>query len=338
MSLIFGICLPRKVYLVSDSRLSSSDGTYKDDFSKWLDLNPRLSVVVANSAYQASWLLQKIIADIRPKTGWDWDFTDLENYLKSNLEKYGKQFYVETGLYSESISMIFGGFEKNKRLVLESGRLGDVMSAPVIAAGQGVSVHQNVDMTIMNSFSKVLNDAASKGVQISSGTEFEVDLPKPRVLAVTIRATNQGVEVKYEDAVPYGGLVFNPQFKTERVELPTELIGQLEYRDRDGEAGDDGWMYAENVEIIKYVKHLTEVRRWDTVGGTILPLLVTEDGSGFATGEYVYKSKDGVETHGGLTEVDGIPHYYDEQGVIKPYRFVYKYLDEKNAAKSHAMI
>lgn len=34
MMLIFRLCLPRKIYLVSDSRLSSTDGTYKDDFSK----------------------------------------------------------------------------------------------------------------------------------------------------------------------------------------------------------------------------------------------------------------------------------------------------------------
>ena len=118
MSLIFGLCLPRKIYLVSDSRLSSSDGSYKDDFLKWLDLNPRLSVVVANSAYQASWLLKKIIADIRPTAGWDWDFTELEVYLRANLEKYANQFYAETGLVSDSVSMIFGGFEQNNKTYL----------------------------------------------------------------------------------------------------------------------------------------------------------------------------------------------------------------------------
>lgn len=338
MSLIFGLCLPRKIYLVSDSRLSSSDGSYKDDFSKWLDLNPRLSVVVANSAYQASWMLKKIMADIRPTAGWDWGFTELEEYLRANLEKYGNQFYAETGLVSHSVSMIFGGFEKDKKLILESGRLGEVMSVPVIAAGEGVSVNQNVDMTIINAFSKVLNVAASKGQEVSSGTEFEVDLPKPRVLAVTIRPTNQGAEVQYEDALPYDGLVFNPNFRTERVKLPAELIGQLEYRDRDGESGDDGWIYAENAEIIKYVKRLTDEKGWDTVGGTILPLLVTPDGSGFATGEYVYRSNDGTVSHGGLTQIDGKPHYYDEDRSIKPYRFVYDYLDYKDSKKSHAKI
>lgn len=338
MSLIFGLCLPRKIYLVSDSRLSSTDGSYTDDFSKWLDLNPRLGVVVANSAYMASWLLKKIIADIRPTVGWEWGFTELEVYLRSNLEKYGHQFYAETGLVSDSVSMIFGGFEKDKKLVLESGRLGDVMSAPVKAAGEGVGVSQNVDMTIINAFSGVLNRADTKGETISNGTEFEVDLPKPRVLAVTIRPTNQGVCVEFEDAVPYDGLVFNPNFRTERIKLPAELVGQLEYRDRTGENGDDGWVYAENIEIIRYVKQLTAEKKWDTVGGTILPLLITPDSSGFATGEYVYKSPEGVETHGGMTEIDGKPYYYDEKGNIKPYRFVYTYLDEKLSKESHAKI
>lgn len=338
MSLIFGLCLPRKVYLVSDSRLSSSDGSYKDDFSKWLDLNPRLAVVVANSAYQASWLLKKIIGDIRPTAGWDWGFTELEAYLRANLERYGNEFYAETGLITDSVSMIFGGFEKDKKLILESARLGDVMSVPVKAAGEGVMVNQNVDMTIINTFSKVLHEAAEKGQEVGAGTEFEVDLPRPRVLAVTIRPTAQGAEVVFEDAAPYDGLVFNPNFRTERIKLPAELVGQLEYRDRTGESGDDGWIYAENAEIIKYVKRLTKEKNWDTVGGTILPLLVTPDGSGFATGMYVYKSPEGLTTHGGLKEIDGKPHYYDEDGNIKPYRFVYEYLDDKDSKTSHSKI
>lgn len=158
------------------------------------------------------------------------------------------------------------------------------------------------------------------------------------MLAVTIRPTQQGTEVDFEDAKPYDGLVFNPSFRTERIKLPAELVGQLEYRDRTGESGDFGWLYAENAEIIKYVKRLTAEKNWNTVGGTILPLLVTPDSSGFATGEYVYKNPDGTVTHGGLTEVDGIPHYYDEDGNVKPYRFVYKYLDEKDSKKSHAKI
>lgn len=338
MSLIFGLCLPRKVYLVSDSRLSSSDGSYTDDFSKWLDLNPRLAVVVANSAYQASWILKKIIGDIRPTAGWDWGFAELESYLRENLEKYGNEFYAETGLISDSVSMIFGGFEKDKKLVIDAARLGDAMAAPVKAAGDGVIVNQNVDMTIINAFSKVLNEAGAKGQEVSAGTKFEVDLPRPRVLAVTIRPTDQGAEIKFEDAEPYDGIVFNPSFRTERVKLPAELIGQLEYRDRTGENGDDGWVYAENAEIIKYVKRLTDEKNWGTVGGTILTLLVTPDDSGFATGEYVYISSDGKELHGGLTEIDGKPHYYDEDGNIKPYRFVFEYIDEKESKKSHAKI
>jgi hypothetical protein len=228
MSLIFGLCLPRKVYLVSDSRLTSSDGSYTDDFSKRLDLNPRLSVVVANSAYQASWILKKIFADIRPTVGWDWDFAELEAYLRANLERYGNEFYAETGLIADSVSMIFGGFEKGKKLVLESGRLGEVMSGPVQAVGEGVTINQNVDMTIINAFGQVLHEAAAKGQDVPAGVEFEVDLPKPRVLAVTIRPTPRGTKVEYEDALPYDGLVFNPNFRTERIKLPVELIGQLE--------------------------------------------------------------------------------------------------------------
>jgi hypothetical protein len=75
------------------------------------------------------------------------------------------------------------------------------------------------------------------------------------------------------------------------------------------------------------------------VDGTILPLLVMPNGAGFATGEYIYQNPDGTLTHGGITtDTNGKPQYYDESGKVKPYRFVYNYLDEKNAKISHAKI
>lgn len=324
MSLIFGLVLPRKVYLVSDSRVTSSDGTYKDDFSKWLDLNPRLSVVVANSAHQASWLLRKIIKDIRPKTGWDWDFTDLESYLKKVLEKYALEYYAETGYLDHSVSMVFGGFEKKQKLIIDAGRMGDAMAAPVMAAGDGVMVDQTIDRVITDAFSDVLHTAAKRGEQVQNGTKFEVDLPRPRAIAVTIRATNSGAEVVYEDADCYGGIVFNPGFRIERVELPPDLIGQLEHRDKSAENGEDS-IYEDFGILTTYVDRLLAEKGWPTVGGNVIPILITENEQGIATGMYIRRSNG---RKGGITEVEGKPHYYDEDGNKHPYRFVYEYLDD----------
>lgn len=326
MSLIFGICLPRKVYLVSDSRLTSSDGSYEDNFAKWLDLNPRLSVIVANSAYQASWLLRKIIADVR-KSGWDWDFTDLEDYLGTNLKKYATEYYAETGETTHSVNFIFGGFEKNKKLAIETARMGEAMSMPVRQVGEGVQVNQTIDMDIINAFRPMLDKAAREGRMVEAGTMFEVNLPKPRVLAVSVRATDSGAEVNYEDTACFDGVVFNPQYKSERVVLPSELLGNLEYRDKSKESGDDT-IYIDYGHIIKYVRKLLEERHWPTVGGETLPLLVLPNSSGFAVGQYIRRSEDGKQTTGGIGEVDGKIHYYDPKGKMIPYRFVYEYIND----------
>ena len=149
MTLIYGLCLPRKIYLVSDSRLTSNDGTFKDDFGKWLDLNPRLSTVVANSAHQASWMLRRMAKDIR-QDGWEWDFSNLEKYLHTNIEKLADEYYATTGEYGRSVNFIFGGFEKNKKLEIESAIMGEVMSMPIRTRGtEGVPVAQSVDMTLL---------------------------------------------------------------------------------------------------------------------------------------------------------------------------------------------
>lgn len=331
MSLIFGICLPRKIYLVSDSRLTTlhEDGsrTFSDDFGKWVDINPRLGVVTANSAYQASWILRKIIPEIK-KRGMVWDFTDLNHYLKENLKEVAKNFYSETHRLEESASFIFGGFEKTKKLQIEAARLGEAMSAPVVAAGEGNPVEQSVDMDIINAFSLVLNRAAAEGREVPGDTLFDVNLPKPRVLAVTVRATNKGVKVKYEDAMCYDGLVLNPNFKTERIKLPGDLIGQLEYRDKSSET-DQTTIYEDYKHIILYVDRLIDEKQWHTVGGEILPLLILPDSSGVATGNYV-RVKNGERYIGGIgTNDKGEVHYYDKQGKMIPFRFIYNYLDEK---------
>lgn len=331
MSLILGICLPRKIYLISDSRLTSekADGTktFSDDFGKWLDINPRLGVVVANNAHQASWMLRKMLPDIRAQ-GMEWDFTDLETYLNDNLERLGNEYYAETGLVSNSVNFIFGGFEKNKKLEIESSRLGDAMAAPVKAAGEGVTVEQSVDMDIINAFSKVLHKAVEVGKQVSNGTLFEVDMPKPRVLAVTVRATNSGTEVVYEDTMCYDAVVFNPQYKTERIKLPAGLIGQLEYRDKSMEQGQ-ATIYEDYRHILLYVDKLLDDKQWPTVGGEVLPQLIMPDSSGFATGYYI-RVKDGQQYMGGIgVNEKGEMHYYDKQGNMIPYRFIYNYLDEK---------
>lgn len=324
MSLVFGLCLAKKIYLVSDSRLTYSDGSFKDDFSKWLDLNAHLSVVVANNAYLASWLLQKIKKDVQE----DWDFSDLDIYLKKNIKELATQFYSETGRTDYSVGMIFGGFDKTKKLTIDAGRLGQVMSSLVMAAGQGVKVNQSWDSQIRDAFTKTLFDASAKGKQFGKGDVVEIDSPKPRILSVAIKASNSGADITFEDADCYDGLVFNPKYTTERVILPDILISQLEYRERSNETAEET-LYQDQRYIISYVYRLLKEKGWPTVGGNVVPLVMLPTFSGFAMGDYVYVPGDGGgPIRGGILPGDGRMHYLDEQGVERPYRFVYDFISE----------
>lgn len=324
MSLVFGLCLAKKIYLVSDSRLTYDNGSYKDDFSKWLNLNARLSVVVANSAYQSCWLLREIRKEVKES----WGFSDLEKYPRENIEKLALRFYAETGLLNHSVGMIFGGFDNSKKLTIEASRLGEIMSSPVRMAGEGISVSQSIDKQIRETLAKNLIQATAEGRRICKGDIIEIDSPKPRVLAITIKAINDGVSIDFENTECYDGLVFNPKYKTERVVLPDELIGQLEYRNKSGETKESEF-YSDQGYIITYIYRLLKERNWPTVGGNIVPLVMTPYFSGFAMGDYIYVPKDGSgQLYGGIVDVNGRMHYIDENRERKPYRFVYDFIGE----------
>lgn len=337
MTLIYGLCLPRKIYLISDSRLSSSDGTHKDDFGKWVDLNPRLAVIVANNAHMASWMIRRLTQYVKREVGYDWDFTQLEDYLKEGLKVLADEYYTETGEYSRSVNFIFGGFEKNAKLSIETSRLGEAMGAPPRAAGDGVPVFQSVDMDILNAFRPIIEQGNLTGVPVTDGTIFEVDLPKPRVLAASVRATNSGSEVTFEDTMCFDGIAFNPNYKTERVKLPSELLGQLNFRDMSGQSSED-ILYGDNALIIPYTYRLISEQGWDSVGGELTPLLVLPDSTGIATGHYVRLDSEGKEFIGGIGQIEGKIHYYDNNKEMHPFRFIYDYLDDESSLTSDAKL
>lgn len=337
MTLIYGLCLPRKIYLISDSRLSSSDGTYSDDFGKWVDLNPRLGVVVANNAHMASWMIKRLTQYTRREVGWEWDFTDLEKYLQADLKALADEYYAETGECSYSVNFIFGGFEKNKKLLVETSRLGDAMSAPVRSMGDGVPVSQTMDMDIMNAFRPLIIRGQQTGHPVIDGTVFEVDLPKPRVLAVSVRATSTGSEVEFEDTMCFDGIAFNPSYKTERFKPDPDLLGQLNFRDTTGQSVET-ILYGDNQILIPYTYKLIGEKNWETVGGELMPLAIFQDGMGVATGRYIRLDSDGKEFTGGIGQIEGRVHYYDNRGQMKPFRFIHDYLDDKPSATSDAKL
>src|SRR6185369_1520832 len=325
MSLIYGLSLAKKIYLVSDSRLTYTDGSYKDDFSKWLNLNPQLAVVVAGSAHQACWLLREIRKGINK----DWDFSELENFLKDSIQSLATRYYSETGDYNDSVGMIFGGFEKSNKLEIDAARLGQIMSSPVIERGEGVNVSQTVDSQIKEALLQTLMKGTREGRTVGEGTLIEVDSPRPRIMAVTINASDRGAEVTFENAGCYDGLVFNPKYKTERIVLPDSLIGNLEFRDKSGET-EENTLYKDQGYIIIDALRLLRERKWPTVGGNILCLVMTPDFSGFASGDYMYVPAEGDPIRGGTEVIDGRLHYFDKEGQKHPYRFIYDYLDNSD--------
>ncbi len=328
MSLIFGIALPRRIYLVSDTRVTAADGSTEDDFAKWVDINPRLATVVAGNAHLASWMLRKIIPDVRiNKKGWEWHFGQFENYLKDYLYAYALDYFEAYPALDRSACFIFAGFDPTKKLRIEAMHLGEAMGSPVQAAGEGVMVDQTVDMTVMNAFMPMLQAATENGEPVGANAYFDVDLPRPVVIAVTVGydEENNRPQIKFEYAECLDGIAFNPNYEVERAKLPSLLVGNLEYRNKS-----DDWeseLYTDYGLINTYVHRMLREKSWPSVGGEILPIYVTEQMCGFATGEYVRKTEDGKLVKGGVIEQGGKMHYRDKDDKLKPYKYIYEYLD-----------
>jgi hypothetical protein len=333
MSLVFGIALAERIYLVSDTRLTVGSD-HQDDFCKWHNLNGRLGVVAAGYMEMAGHMFH----ELRERVGENDTFTEFDKVLTDNLKDIATEFYTQTGSYKQEVGLVFGGYDPALKLQIESGKLGDVMAPPLKnRPGQAVDVqfHPKYFDALRSSLA-VIPETGEVGVP--PGTLLTIDSPRPRVVGAHIYVNQQGVQIKREEVNIYEGLSFHPNWETDRVQLPLDLVGELDFGPTSV-ATLEQQFYDESAKIISYVKQLIQDRKFTTVGGNVLTYILTSTGlSGFPIGQLARRGDAGKPKIIGGTWVDGKGrlYLYDKQGKLHLSRNIYD--DYKQYKDSEAKI
>lgn len=318
MTLILGVHLLERFYLVSDTRVTSerNDGkvVLKDNLIKDFVFNNKISAVTAGKALPASFILNRLRLRINKNSG----ISELKEVINTNLRSIISDFVNETGFDTGKVVFIIGGFDDEKGKYIEVSSLGNAMSSMVIAQGEVVNVNQSIDSRLLIAMSGI--GGKKKGDHI-----FVKDIKKSEMF--TVKLNIQTAEWKMEEVDCYNYVVFNPDKELKTVEMPEELMSILDFRERSGQRLEDQ-LYDEAELLINFVK--TSITKHDflEVGGHIFVSLQTPETNMFPTGDFA-KVRDGNTVNAGSLSVeDGKIVYELEDGAVGKYRQIGTFLDE----------
>ncbi len=307
MSLILGLHLLERIYLISDTRVSYSDGRPpKDDLVKVFRLNHSISAVAAGMAYTASFVLNKLRENINEQT----TINELNELLKSKLREFVSDYANVTGNHSGNVALIIGGFNQTKGKKIEASRLGNAMSAMVISA-QGRQVNQGIDKRLLNSFGQL--SGKGKGDYITVN-----DVRTAELLSVTFDVrTATTSDIKLTECYDY--IIFHPNQTIRHVQIPHEIISLLEFRGRTGKSIED-ILYEDAELLINLVRRILRENSFPSVGGHIYPLLQLPEVACFPTGDIVTINNGQIVRLGSFHVEDDAQMYELEDGARGRYR------------------
>ena len=278
MSLILGVHLAKKMFLVSDTRATTrySDGRpdkYDDDLIKAFVLNHQIDALEAGDAAPASFILNDLKSKIKESSSFD----ELESIIDTDLKTIISEYVNSTGRYG-NVALIIAGFNPTKKQTIESSILGNNMSNPLKARGEGTHMHQSIDQDIIDG---LVNAMSKNNGQLTKGMYVEIDYPQTRMITLEIDVRNCTF-VKNE--VPlYSYVAFHPNQKSVTVVVPPLLLSELEFGERNA-VNLESVMYKDAETLMSFVNKESIKYKFATVGGHILAAIVSQNGLLFPTG------------------------------------------------------
>ena len=313
MSLILGLHLLERFYLVSDTRVTSESNksdlvVIRDNLIKTFNFNSRISALAAGTALPASYVLNKLKQKITANT----TIEEFKSIVSSSLRPLVSEYVNSTGFHSGKVAIIFAGFNLEKGKEIEVSLLGNAMSAMVRAVGEGTTVNQSIDNRLRNALGGI--GGKKKGDHIKVNDVFTSEM-----FSVVFNVRTAEIETKSVDCYEYA--VFHPKQNIKTVPVPEELLSNLEFRERLSKSGEDQ-LYEEAQVLINFVRRTSKKYELWTVGGHVMVLLQTPNGNLFPTGDFG-KIKDGKVVKFGSFFVRGSNLMYElEDGTIGEYRHI----------------
>jgi hypothetical protein len=275
MSIIFGVHLLRKLYLVSDTRATfKQNGTviYTDDLIKVLPVNRRISVVEAGFAEPAAY----IIREFSKRIG-DGPIDELRELIIRDGKSIISEYVNSTGKYGH-VELILAGYGNGVKEI-DATVLGEVLSAPLVKTGEGSIMNFNMDQKIM---SYLLKAFELNGGSIPPRCLLKTEEIYSEMFTVAINI--QGNIIKIEQVPCFGGAIFNPGWDVLKIGVPNDLIFSLDFGKTSTQSTHD-IIYSDVELLMSFLNKEIKKNSFPTVGGHLFTCLVTPEGTVFPTGD-----------------------------------------------------
>lgn len=314
MSLVMGIHLLRKLYLVSDTRVTYQRDSglieIRDDLIKMFVLNKRLGAVAAGHLPLAAFILQRLKGEV----GEDGRLSNLKDIIERRVDALIRDYVSATGRDDQQAGLIFAGFDDGEGKRIDATRLGDVISLPARRAGGGVVLEQPIDRALVAAF-----EAAFAGTnRLDRGAMLDVKVPASGMFSVKIVVRRDGFEAQRTDIACYEYAMYHSDQTFRTVQLPDDVIATLEFRPLRSPEDE---FYGDAAHLIAFVRQALAEHRITTAGGHVFVVLQTQIGAIHTTGELMAVQEGRLARIGGIkASADARLVYTLGDGVERPYR------------------
>ncbi len=331
MSLILGLHLSKKLYLISDTRATTVDYNgeivdHEDNLIKSMALSYYVGVTAAGSANAASYILLRLKEKIPSHATID----QVMEVVNLNLKNTISEYVNKTGRDNSTVGLIVGGFNPDKKKVFEASRFGKILSEPAVPF-QGEMINQRVDLNIL----KPLAQKLLAGESVEKGYTFEADIESSKMYSILLNTKDASFEIT--EVGCFDMVSFEPSKDFEKIAIPDDTISRLEFP-RVGEeigAGSkelEEFLYAESQYVLSYVQSHIESRKFETVGGFLFTVCILPiNSTGYitfpaGTQAYIDRTTMQIKMVGNLEIIGGKFTYKDKTGVRKEFKLLEQYI------------
>jgi hypothetical protein len=279
LSIVFGIHLLRKLYLVSDTRITNERPSglveIHDDLIKLFVINKRVAAVAAGRVALATFILQRL----KERLGDAGFFSDLERLVDKGIETLIKEYVDATGRTNDQAGFVFAGHNTGGGKVVDASRLGEIMSLPA-RQRPGQRIEQFIDPAIPGALEKALTGKRS----LEKGAPLTVDVPAGGMFSLSVKIQPDGYKVEKQTVRVYDYAIYHSDQTFKTVKVTDESIATLEFRPVGGRPLED-IIFEDSAILITFVWQALDAAQITAAGGHILTALITPEGAIFPAGE-----------------------------------------------------
>jgi len=326
MTVIAGMRLAKKLYLISDTRITNRNEQgdvvgYQNDMAKIVGINERISVVAAGNVDLVSHLIKEIKLRIRTSSSASY----LNKIFQDDMDQIIKNFVNSTGKTNRKCALIFGGYNLVRKQQIDSKILGEII-ATFPKQNEGKIVHQSIDREILRGLEKKTSKSSSfDGL-------FFVDLPQSELISLEVKIDRNNFTKDYKSYQCYESAIYHPSAENiEKIRIPNELLYDIEFRElNQNDSGVD--IFNQDVaQINSYIYDLIEKNNFESVGGSIIVAFQTQYGNAFPTGTYVRRKNSQTLFWNDLfVDEKGVLCYELSSGESGKYRHLEMFLDDSS--------